>query len=101
MVKTLLVLVVCIFESLGYLSAHFISLDQAYAKRKKYLPLSVLQTYTITTRSDHVGYPIDWNAQFQKLLAFPEDTEVQKLEKYELLSALSKVLPRGSVYKAN
>jgi hypothetical protein len=41
---------------------------------------------------DRQGEAIDWNAQFQGLLQLPEVTEEQKQDKYETLSALSKVL---------
>lgn len=43
--------------------------------------------------NERLGYPYDWNAQFQKLLQLPETTEEQKLEKYEQLSSLNKVSP--------
>ncbi len=48
--------------------------------------------YTIPNlQSSRLGDLIDWNAQFQRLLQLPEYTDSLKLEKYEQLSALSKV----------
>lgn len=40
--------------------------------------------------TSRVGYPIDWNNEFQRLLELPENTEDQKLKKYLELGALSK-----------
>ncbi|PRP78266.1 hypothetical protein PROFUN_13876 [Planoprotostelium fungivorum] len=36
------------------------------------------------------GMPIDWNDEFQKILALPENTEDEKLHKYSELSSLNK-----------
>ena len=36
-----------------------------------------------------MGYPMDWNEEFQTILELPQDDEQQKLYKYERLSALA------------
>lgn len=40
--------------------------------------------------SSRVGYPVDWNIEFQNLLALKSDTKDQVLEKNKKISALSK-----------
>lgn len=42
-----------------------------------------------STESGRCGYPMAWNAEFQKILELPQDDEQQQLEKFERLSALA------------
>ena len=86
----------CPFSLFDFL---FLSLSSV---TNSHLPAKAATTTTTTTKHkveftvgdqvcDRKGEAIDWNAQFQGLLQLPESTEAQKLDKYEQLSALSKV----------
>ena len=52
----------------------------------KYIALKqILKTYI----SDLKSQRLDWNERFQSTLDLPEETEVQRIEKYQILSDIS------------